>query len=155
MEDISASFNKARQYAFLLLKFRPRSSKEIFGRLKKKNFDLKIIKEVICFLEEKRFLDDNEFTRAWVESRLARGYGFKRIVRELGLKGIDRQIIDSNIQEKKKHYSEDQVLNCLVEQKWHRLKALPPQKAKQRLFGFLARRGFSTALIIEAIEGLE
>ena len=154
MDNQSASFNQARQYAFLLLKFRPRSSKEISQRLKRKDFDPKTIKEVASYLEEKGFLNDREFTRAWIESRTKRGFGFKRIRRELGLKGIDKQIIDSQIQEIRKTYSEQDTLARLAEARWHRLKGLKPQKAKQRLFGYLNRRGFSPELIIEAVKNL-
>ena len=154
LDNKSASFNKARQYAFLLLKFRPRSSKEISQRLKKKNFDHKTIKEITSYLEEKGFLNDREFAWAWVESRIKRGFGFKRIRRELGLKGIEKQIIDSQIQEIKKSYSEEDTLTRLAEERWHKLRGTPPQKAKQRLFGYLVRRGFSPELIIEAVNNL-
>lgn len=153
-KDKSAAFNKAKQYAFLLLKFRSHSRKEISDRLKKKDFEPQTINKVISFLQEKRFLNDKDFCRAWIESRIKRAFGFKRIRRELGLKGIEKQIIDSQIQEIKKHYSEEDMLTRLAEERWHKLKGVPPQKAKQRLFGYLARRGFSPELIIEAINNL-
>ena len=150
----NASFNKARQYAFLLLKFRPRSSKEIAQRLKKKDFDQKTIKEITLYLEEKGFLNDREFTRAWIESRLKRRFGFNRIRRELGIKGIDKQIIDLETQEIKKRYSEEDTLIQLAEERWRKLSGIPAQKAKQRLFGYLTRRGFSPEIIIETVNKL-
>lgn len=148
------SYNKARLYAFLLLKFRPRSSKEISQRLKRKKFDPKTIKEVTVYLEEKGFLNDREFTRAWIEARLKRGFGFKRIRRELGLKGIDKEILDSQIHKIKQHYCEKDTLKQLAEQRWRKLSGVNPQKAKQRLFGYLARRGFAPELIIEEVRNL-
>jgi len=150
----NVSFNKARQYAFLLLKFRPRSSKEIAQRLKKKDFDQKTIKEITLYLEEKGFLNDREFTRAWIESRLKRRFGFNRIRRELGIKGIDKQIIDLETQEIKKRYSEEDSLIQLAEERWRKLSGIPTQKAKQRLFGYLTRRGFSPEIIIETVNKL-
>ncbi len=154
LEHKSASFNKARQYAFLLLKFRPRSSQEISQRLKKKKFDQKTIKETTLYLEEKGFLNDREFARTWIESRLKRRFGFNRIRRELGIKGIDKQIIDLETQEIKKRYSEEDSLIQLAEERWRKLSGIPAQKAKQRLFGYLSRRGFSPALIIETLDNL-
>ena len=154
MENRSPSFNKARAYAYLLLKFRPRSSKEISQRLKRKKFDPKTVKEVALFLEEKGFINDAEFTRVWLESRLKRGFGFKRIRRELGLKGIDKEILDTQIEKAKQQYCEKDTIGRLAEEKWRRLSGIQPQKAKQRLFGYLVRRGFSADLIIETISDL-
>jgi regulatory protein len=154
LDNNSAPFIKARQYAFLLLKFRPRSSKEISQRLKKKHFDPSAIKEIVTYLEEKSFLNDREFARAWIESRIKRGYGLKRVRRELALKGVDKPIIDAQIEKIKERYCEEDSLTRLAEQKWHKLKGLSPQKAKQRLFGYLIRRGFPPDLIIEAVGSL-
>jgi regulatory protein len=154
LENKSASFNKARAYAYLLLKFRPRSSKEISQRLKRKKIDPKAIKEVIFYLEEKGFLNDREFAKAWIEARIKRGFGLKRIRRELGLKGIDKEVLDAQIQKIKQHYCEKDTLEQLAEQRWRKLSGVAPQKAKQRLFGYLARRGFPAELIIEAVGNL-
>lgn len=154
MENKNTSFNKAKLYAFLLLKFRPRSCKEISQRLKKKRFNQKTISEILAYLEEKGFLSDREFARAWIESRIKRGFGFSRIRKELDIKGIDRQIIDAQIKEIKTRYSQEDSLKQLAQKRWDKLSAIPVQKAKQRLFGYLARRGFSSELIIDAIDNL-
>lgn len=154
LENKDASFNKARQYGYLLLKFRPRSSKEISQRLRRKGFDAKTIKEVTFYLEEKKFINDGDFSQAWIESRVRRGFGFKRIKLELEQKGIDKQIFDSQIREIKQRYPEKDILNRLAKERWPRLRNLPLQKAKQRLFGYLARRGFSPELIIESVNDL-
>ena len=151
MEKRSASFNKARAYVFLLLKFRPRSGKEISQRLKRKKFDPRTIAEVVTYLEEKGFINDTEFARAWLEARIKRGFGFKRIGRELSLKGIDKEILDTLIHKVKQQYCEKDAISRLAAKKWRRLSGINPKKAKQRLFGYLARRGFPPDLIIEAI----
>lgn len=154
IEEKSDLFNKARQYAFLLLKFRPRSAKEISQRLKKKNFQYQTIKEVVSYLEEKGFINDREFARAWLEARIKRGFGFKRIRIELNQKGIDKQITDTLIRETKQRYSEADSLTRLAEVRWLKLSGVTQQKARQRLFGYLARRGFPAHLIIETLNKL-
>ncbi len=80
----------------MLLKFRLRSEKEIRLRLKKKKFDSKIIDETAAFLKDKDFINDNNFAHLWLESRLKRPLGLRRIKEELRQKGIAREIIDSH-----------------------------------------------------------
>lgn len=145
---------KAKNYAFLLLKFRPRSEKEIYQRLKKKKFDAGIISQTLAFLEDKSFINDNEFTRLWIESRLKRPLGLRRIRQELSLKGIDKQIIDRQIEEIKKNYSEEGLVIKIAREKFNRLKGIEPQKAKRRIYAYLLRRGFSPEVIIDVINNL-
>ena len=145
---------KAKNYAFLLLKFRPRSEKEIYQRLKKKKFDPGIINQTLAFLKDKGFINDSDFTRLWIESRLKRPLGLRRIRQELNLKGIDKQIIDSRIEEIKKSYSEEGLVTKICQEKFDKLKNIEPQKAKRRIYAYLLRRGFSPEVIIDAINNL-
>lgn len=146
--------DKAKAYAFLLLKFRPRSEYEITQRLKRKKFDDKVIKEVVSFLKEKSFIDDNYFARAWIDSRLKRPLGLRRIRNELKIKGIADGVIDSQIREAKSDYSEKDIVVNLLRDKLERLKGIEPEKAKRRIYAFLIRRGFSPDVIIEALTKL-
>ena len=88
---------KAKNYSFLLLKFRPRSEGELTLRLKRKKFDEKVIRATIAFLKEKRFLNDNEFARAWIDYRLKKPLGFRLIQQELRRKGVDKKIIEEQL----------------------------------------------------------
>lgn len=148
------SLEKAKNYAFLLLKFRPRSEKEIYQRLKRKRFDEKIIQETLSFLKDKNFLNDNYFARAWMESRLKKPFGIRRIKEELKLKGIDKEIIENSIKEVKENYSEEEVVRGVARQRFSKLKNLEPQKARQRLFAYLLRRGFSPEVVVDTINTL-
>jgi regulatory protein len=145
---------KAKQYAFLLLKFRLRSKKEIYQRLKKKKFDLQTIEKTISFLKDKGFIDDDYFAKAWIESRLKKPLGLKRLKQELKLKGIDNQIIERQIQQIKKNYSEEDVVLEIACKKMEKLKGVEPQKAKRRLFSYLLRRGFSSDIVMDVLNQL-
>jgi regulatory protein len=74
---------KARAYAFLLLKFRPRSELELSQRLKRKKFSQEIVFKSIAFLKEKKFLDDDCFARNWINSRIKKPLGLRRLRKEL------------------------------------------------------------------------
>lgn len=135
----------------MLLKFRLRSEKELAERLKKKKFAENIIQETIGFLKERGFLDDEAFARAWFESRLRRPLGLRRLERELETKGIDKEIIQQQIGEVKKGYSEEEIVRDLAKARLKKLKDIEPQKARVRIFGYLIRRGFSTDIIIDVL----
>ena len=142
---------KAREYAFLLLKFRLRSEKELYQRLKQKKFSEEVIRDTIEFLKEKKFLDDGLFAKGWINSRIKKPYGLRRIVQELKLKGIDKEIIEEKLGEAKKNYQEEEVVEELIEERLNKLKNIEPQTARKRVYGYLARRGFSPEIIIDKI----
>lgn len=144
------AFEKARNYAFLLLKFRPRSEKELIQRLKKK-FKAKVIAQTVTFLKEKRFIDDAGFAKWWLESRLKKPLGLRKLKEELRIKGIDREIIERNIAEIKKDYLEEDIVTEIVEDRLNKLKNTDPQKAKRRLYAYLLRRGFSVEVVIDTL----
>jgi regulatory protein len=146
------SFEKAKNYSFLLLKFRPRSEYEIRERLKRKKFDEPVIKAVLAFLKEKKFIDDEAFTRAWVDFRLKKSLGLRRITQELRLKGIDKDTAAQVLEEAKERYSEPEAIAAVGREKLERLKGIEPQKARRRLYAFLMRRGFSPGAIIDFLE---
>lgn len=147
--------DKAKNYAFLLLKFRPRSEKEIFERLKKKRFNLEIIQKTLSFLKDKGFVDDKYFTKAWVESRIKKPLGLRRLKEELKIKGVAQEIIDSQINESKQDYSESDIVRKIAKDRLQRIKGINPQKAKQRIYAYLLRRGFSPEAAIDAINQLK
>jgi len=144
----------AREYAFLLLKYRQRSVEELKLRLKNKKFSETVIKGTVNFLKEKRFLDDAQFSRAWISSRLKRPYGLRRIKQELRLKGVDREIIETQAGNLSRDYSEPDIVEEIVIRKADNLKGLEPVKARQRLYSYLIRRGFTPEIVIEKINRL-
>jgi len=145
---------KAKNYAFLLLKFRPRSEKEIYQRLKRKKFDTRIIEETLSFLKDKGFIDDNYFAKAWIESRIKKPLGIRRLRQELSIKGIDKEIIDNQINEIRKNYSEEQIVQKLFKDRLKKIKGIDPQKAKKRVYAYLLRRGFSPDIILDTLRRL-
>jgi regulatory protein len=155
VENNKGSALKARAYAFLLLKYRQRSEKEISDRLKKKNFPEELIKETLAFLREKKFIDDFAFARSWIRERLARSIGPRRLKQELKLKGIPPEIIEDNLREAQQFYNESETARELAASRFSRMKSLEPGVAKRRLYAYLLRRGFSPDTVIDIINQLE
>lgn len=138
----------------MLLKFRLRSEQELYQRLKKKKFSEEIIKETLTFLKERGFIDDRLFAKTWIESRLKRPLGLRRLKQELNLKGINKEIIEDRISEVKSWYQEQDVVRGLALAQFAKLKNIEPAKARRRIYGYLLRRGFSPEIIIDAINQL-
>lgn len=145
---------KAREYAFLLLKFRLRSEKELAQRLRQKGFSEEICLQTVKFLKEREFIDDRVFARRWIAGRLKRPFGLRRIRQELLQKGLDREIIAQAFSGAKEDYDEPVVVRHLAAERLLRLKGVEPVKARQRIYAYLMRRGFSPDLINNEINRL-
>jgi len=143
--------SEAIRYAFRLLKFRPRSEYELHQRLKKRGFPEPTIKETLFFLKEKGLINDLEFARIWVESRIKKPLGINRLKQELKIKGVDKGIIERVIEIVSSKYDEEEIIKNLICRRWEKLKHIEPEKAKRRLFLYLLRRGFSSDEVQEAI----
>lgn len=135
----------------MLLKFRLRSERELRERLKKKKFDSEVINELLQYLKGHSFIDDNLFARSWIESRLKKPLGIRRLKLELKAKGVDNSIIENNALELTGIYSESEIVERIAKERLKRYKNIEEQKAKQRLYGWLLRRGFSPEIISDAI----
>ncbi len=150
----SHTAEKARAYAFLLLKFRLRSEAELRARLKQKGFSEELSRDTVNFLKDKEFIDDRVFAKGWVACRLKRPFGIRRIKQELIAKGLDKEIIEDSLVQAKKDYREDQAARQLAQQRFSRLSNIEPQKAKARVYAYLLRRGFSPDIVSEIIKQL-
>lgn len=148
-EDLLA---QVRRYCFLLLKFRMRSEAELRQRLKQKKFTPEIIEEAVDFLKDREFINDRVFAKAWVDWRVKRPYGLRRIAQELKVKGIAEEIISSCIEEKAQGYNEEEIVSSLIAKRKKAAKGVEAQKFKQRIWQYLLRRGFSPEIIMEKLD---
>ena len=146
-------FQKALGYAERLLGIRPRSEKELKERLFRKRFDRQIVQDIVALFKEKKIIDDSQFAKLWVESRMRTNpKGDMLLRRELREKGVPAAAIEKALTEKKE--SGESVIKALAAKKFGTLKNLPKEKARKKLFEFLARRGFEFDAIDETIREL-
>lgn len=153
-------FEKYYNRALRFLSFRPRSEKEIRDNLQKKKASPPVIEKIINKLKDKNFLNDEEFTKWWIESRLRfRLRSIHAIKKELFQKGITKELIDaqiSNFHPPAGGSISNELENAqkLIEKKIKQYKNLPRNKLYQKLGGFLARRGFDYETIKQSIDEL-
>ena len=143
----------AREYAFLLLKYRLRSERELLQRLKQKGFSEELCRDTVNFLKNKEFIDDRVFARGWVSSRLKRPFGLRRIKLELVQKGLSKEVIEDTLSRYRgqspleEDYDEEGIVRKLAEERFSKLKGVEPLKGRQRVYAYLIRRGFSPDVV--------
>lgn len=142
---------KVRNYCLRLLKFRPRSRKEVEQRLKRKKYPPDLIDKAVAELVEAGLINDKEFVRFWVNWRNEvnpRSQNFIKL--ELRQKGISADLIEK-ILEPATAEAESIKAKELARKQYQRLKNLKPEKIKRRIYGYLQRRGFVGDIIFDVI----
>ncbi len=155
IESLKASdtLEKARQRAVAFIAYRPRSEKEVRQRLRRAGATDELIEEIIAGLRAAALLDDESFSRSWVESRMQHAPRSRRMLAwELRQKGIDPQTIDASLE----GVSDSEAAYLAARQRWPRVAAVRPAWQRRRRLGeYLARNGFAYDTIEEAIERVE
>lgn len=127
---------------------RPRSVDETTRRLRHLGYPDTLVDHVVSRLVEMRYLDDAEFTRAWVESRdRARPRGETALRRELALKGIERSVVDEVLSERVTatggEGADRAAATALLERRRKAIEREPDQyRRRQKAYALLARNGF-------------
>jgi regulatory protein len=148
---------RVRDAALNLLSYRARTHTELRRRLRKKGFAPARIGPCLDRLQEKGFLDDEAVAAAFVRDRLRhRPRGTMRLSQELRAKGVDEEVATRTIA---RVFEDEDVTDAalaldsaagwLRRQSAEVLRALAGdddraarEKARRRLNGYLARRGF-------------
>ena len=144
----------AKAAALLFLKIRPRSIAELKEKLEVKGFSSTEIETTVIDLLASGLLDDRAFTKSWINYRLARPFGFRRIIQELRAKGVDQEIIEQAVAEVQSSYNPEEVARQLAQRRWQRLPAIDPGKKKKKVLDFLLRRGFDADVSMKVLKKL-
>ena len=149
-------------FALRFLSYRPRSEKEVRDRLKLKSQNSKVkittqnskvIDKVIQKLKEKKFINDEEFAKGWVESRLRFKPRSARLIKiELKQKGISPEIIDKMINNEGLMINDSENAKKLIEKRILRYKGLDRRIIYEKLGRYLASKGFNWDTIKKAID---
>jgi regulatory protein len=146
-DDIDRAHGRALDY----LSYRPRSTSEVRRNLRQKDVDERIVDAVIARLVHARLLDDREFARYWVDNRERfNPRGLRGLRHELAQKGVSSEIIDEALAT----YDEEAAARRTAEAGARRLSLGDLSAFRRKLKAYMARRGFSYAVIIPLIEEL-
>ena len=149
---MNEQLQKAKDAAYNYLSYRARSVKEVRDKLVQKEFAEEIIEQLVDDLQRQKLLNDREFAHRFVEARLGRANGSRKLAQELRRKGIETEIIDEVLGEFAATLdSEERAMGLLGKEAW-RYRGLERDKAKRRMLGFLARRGYDAQMARSAVD---
>jgi len=143
------------QRAFRLLGRRQHSIAELKQKLWNKDYDKKLIDEVLTQLSESNYLDDKEFANAFVEEKLkAKKWSERRLKGELIKKGIKPDIISEVLNQKISSNHNFENALTVAKKKYQSLKKrnLEPIELRNKLSTFLISRGFDYETVKEVCE---
>jgi regulatory protein len=125
-----------------LLAARQRSRGELERRLVQAGFDADEVHAEIERLEGVGLIDDEAFARTVVESRMgARGESRRVVAMHLSRAGVTAEISNEVLDGAPD--DDEARATRLAEERARRLADMEPRVAFQRLYGFLARRGYA------------
>ena len=145
-----------RQRAFRLLGRRQHSSSELSRKLWNKDYEQKLIDEVIEDLQKKGFLNDEDFIRAFVaEKSKAKNWSSKKIKAELFKRGVASKLIDETLNHQPVESDNESAMK-LAKKKYEVLlkRNLEPKELRNKLSTYLFSKGFEYELIKEVISKL-
>ena len=152
---ISDLYDKAKNYAYRLLGFRARSEKELKSKISGKGYSRKITDRVVNDLSDEGLVDDKKFAADWIRTRLEYNpRSLSAIKYELLARGIDEDIAEKQLGDIALDFDEKEIVRGLIMKRMSIVVGLDKQKAKQRLYNFLKRRGFSSEIILKTLSDI-
>lgn len=140
----ASDYGKLYYNALVYSMSRPHSVREVELYLRKKSQDPEMITGVIEKLIDKRYVNDDNFARWWVENRmLKKGVSTRRLKQELLNKGVSSESITSAIESVDRDEKEE-IMKMLK----RKINKYEPEKLK----AYLMRQGFRYSDIVEAFE---
>ena len=138
-----------KQKAFRLLGRRQHATSELRRKLWQRDFEQKLIDEVIGALKKNGYLNDGEFIREFVvEKSKSKKWSSNKIKSELLRKGIDQKLIESSFEQIPKSEEFENAFR-LGQKKYNTLikRSEDKRELKQKLSAYLYSRGFDYELI--------
>jgi len=143
-------FEKAKNDALRLLKYRSRAEKELFVKLKQKGYSFELVTKVIEWLKKSGYVNDEVF--AWLYTYDALTVHFKgphRIRRELTNLGVERQLVEKALLKLEEEVNVRSVLKQYIEKSKIDFK---DAKSLEKLKAKLYRRGFTNSMIVAILK---
>jgi regulatory protein len=147
---------RAREAALRLLAHRPRTESELRSRLVRKGFPAEVADGCLEELRAKGLLDDTAFAEMFARDRVRLNpRGRRRVVDELRGHGVEPEVASAAVEGVMREEETDELeLARRAASRWRQRDGEEPGRARRRLIGFLARRGFSAEAARQVVEEL-
>jgi regulatory protein len=149
--DMEAAFRTGLR----VLQLRPYARADLGRRLQRKGHPRAAVDVALERLLTLGLLNDESYTRNYVQTRAARGRGPSRLIRDLLAMGVQRSLIDRALAAEWPEGSDRTSMpQALVSKRAAQLGTLPRQTKRRRLLAYLARRGFSGREVSAMVESV-
>jgi regulatory protein len=148
----------AKRIALRYINYRARSEKEIRERLAKEDIPDDIVARVLEFLKDHNFVNDESWSRSFVNDKLSRKpVSSRQLEYGLAQKGVAKEVIAETLAELNAVESDEERARKAAEKQWPKIlrREDDPRKQKQKLYTFLASRGFSFPIIEDVFRTLQ
>ena len=132
---------RAKLRCMHLLEKRDYTEKELRQKLEngKTEYTEEQIDGAIAYVKSFHYVDDGRYACKYIEAMQSRK-SRRQIEQELYQKGVDRELIQEAFEETGEVPEEEQIARWMEKRNFHPEEA--DQKEKQRMYAFLARKGF-------------
>ena len=148
MEERKQEERAAREKAVYYLQFSARTESELRKKLTGCGFSSASVDMAIDFVKQKRYLDDGEYARRFIE-RNQHKKSKKQMRYELSLKGIDREVLDLAFEDA--DLDEEEQIYAILEKRGYS-HGEADIRERQKMAAYLARKGFSYEAAAAAME---
>ncbi|MCQ2492488.1 MAG: recombination regulator RecX [Lachnospiraceae bacterium] len=142
-------YPRCKNKALGLLQYRNRTCKELRDKLSQNGYPEIIVARVMQFLIDYGFLDDEAYTRSYIELKSGRKSRLQ-LQQELARKGISRELFQSIWEEQPEDF-EEEGLRIAMEKRM-RSKGPVTKENFQKHYGYFARKGYSSGRIINMLK---
>ncbi|MCI8455215.1 MAG: regulatory protein RecX [Lachnospiraceae bacterium] len=146
-KELTAAKNKGLYY----LQFSAKTEAEMRKKLAEQGFLPASVDGAVAFLKEYRYLDDEEYTRRFIERNMKKK-SVRQMRYELSKKGVAREVADKALEEAEIDEVR-QVMGLLEKRRYSGKAASFEERRKQA--GYLSHKGFSGEAIRAAFARME
>lgn len=143
------TYQRVLDRALHFLEARPRSEREVRTRLIKAGTPPELLERILERLRSLGLIDDAAFARFWIDNRERHSPRGARLLKaELRQKGLESEVIAEELEEA---VDEETGVRAVALRQARKLAKLDARTFRERMWAFLARRGFAYDVITPAI----
>lgn len=156
-EDIrqAAALHETKKAAVKALGRRSRTREGLGRDLLRRGFPESAVADVLQWLADRHYLNDELYARSRLETLRQRKLGTAAIQYKLLQEGVPREMVESVLAEQARDFEETEVACELATRHDRRWAALEWPRRRQKIYQLLARRGFTSETIREALARIE
>lgn len=146
------NFIKCKESALRIIERAYKTEKEVRDKLKLKEYDDNSIEKSIKFLKEYNFINDNNYTKAFINDKL-KTMGSQKIKYSLIQKGVSKEIIENELSNLNKENEKDTALNIAKKKLISiRKKENDNYKISGKLYRYLISKGYESDVIGDVVK---